>query len=69
MTIKLELARIFVLFSWAGSILAKSIAALNVLSRVIPQDEVERYVFIFAANGVVIGSSPEDKVDHRNKNT
>ena len=69
MTTKLELKGIFILFSWAGSILVDSNTALNALSRVIPQGKIKKCAVSFAANGVGIGSNPEDKANHWNKET
>jgi hypothetical protein len=67
MTIKLELTGIFILYSWPGSILGDSIEASKALITAIPQGKVRKLAVSFAANGVGIGSSPEDKANYWNK--
>ena len=69
MTIKLDLTGIFILFSWPGSILGDSIEASKASITAIPQDKARKLAVSFAANGVGIGSNPEDKVNHWNKET
>jgi hypothetical protein len=67
MTTKLELVGIYILFSWTGSILADNIAAFEALRSAIPQGKVRKHAISFAANGVGIGSNPQDNAKYRNK--
>jgi len=67
MTTKLELVGIFILFSWSGSILAENIVAFEASRSAIPQGKVREHAISFAANGVGIGSNPQDNAKHRNK--